>query len=81
MAEKMGKTEAKPKPHFDPICGRRVATGSMNILTAEYKQRRYFFCSEKCREHFNDRAEKFRIAELARGGALLRPGPVRWGLA
>ena len=49
--------------------------------SVEYKKRRYYFCSEKCRHAFEARTEKFRLNELARAGALLSPGRVRWGLA
>lgn len=66
--------------HVDPVCGRRLdnaGTGS----SAEYKRRRYFFCSEKCRHAFERQTERFRLHELARAGALLSPGRVRWGLA
>lgn len=63
---------------LDPVCGKRVA---QNIpLSAEYKQRRYYFCSTDCKAQFHARTEKFRLNELARAGALLTPGKVRWGL-
>ena len=66
--------------HFDPICGRRIAPEGGN-KSVEYKRRRYFFCSEGCRHAFEQRAEKFRLNDLARMGALLSPGRVRWGMA
>jgi YHS domain-containing protein len=65
--------------HLDPICGRRVREPAN--LSAEYKQRKYYFCSENCRGRFHERTEKFRVTELARAGALLSPGKVRWGLS
>jgi YHS domain-containing protein len=65
---------------YDPICGQVVAAQS-NRCSVEYKKRRYYFCSDRCREAFNYRTERFRLGELARAGALLSPGRVRWGLA
>ncbi len=67
---------------FDPICGKRIENGTaQQNLSAEYKKRRYFFCSEKCRHTFEQQAERFRLNELARAGALFTPGQVRWGMA
>lgn len=65
---------------FDPICGKRVASG-LSTPAAEYKKRRYFFCSEACRRDFERDAERLRLQELARVGALLSQGRVRWGVA
>ena len=63
----------------DPICGRRLEHQADN-LSAEYKKRRYYFCSEKCKSAFHQQTERFRLNELARAGALFTPGKVRWGL-
>lgn len=65
--------------HQDPICGRRLA-GTPGHHSAEYKRRRYFFCSARCKTEFQERTEKFRLVELAKKGALLTPGKVRWGI-
>jgi YHS domain-containing protein len=65
--------------HLDPICGKRIADGTSKS-TADYKQRRYYFCSEGCKHLFAERTERFRLNELARAGALLTPGKVRWGI-
>lgn len=67
-----------PNGQLDPVCGKRVAV--RQTLSAEYKQRRYYFCSDGCKSQFHERTEKFRMNELARAGALLTPGKVRWGL-
>lgn len=64
--------------HVDPVCGKRLVTPRH---TADYRQRRYYFCSETCRHAFQQRTEWFRMNELARAGALLTPGKVRWGLS
>lgn len=64
----------------DPVCGRALASDSA-LATTEYKQKRYHFCSERCREQFLKQTERFRLRELARSGALMTPGRIRWGLA
>ncbi|MDQ3266841.1 MAG: YHS domain-containing protein [Myxococcota bacterium] len=69
---------AQPQQQLDPICGRKV---SGKVPTTEYKQRKYYFCSDGCLAQFNSRTEKFRLTELAKAGALLTPGKVRWGLS
>ena len=72
MAEKNGQ--------LDPICGKRVGADRENLPSSEYKKRRYFFCSDACRQQFEGKAAMFRVHELARAGALLTPGRVRWGI-
>ena len=70
-------------PHmgsYDPICGVPVENGD-RTPSSEYKKRRYFFCSEKCKEEFERAAERIRMQEAARAGALFTHGKVRWGLA
>lgn len=65
---------------FDPICGKKVDSGQ-KTPTSEYKKKRYFFCSDRCRMTFEREAERLRLHELAKVGALLTKGRVRWGLA
>jgi len=65
----------------DPICGVRVDSGGSTTPCAEYKKRRYFFCSHKCKHEFERAAERIRMQEAARAGALFTHGKVRWGLA
>jgi YHS domain-containing protein len=65
---------------LDPVCGKSLEAAE-GQPSAEYKKRRYFFCSEHCRTAFQRQAERFRAGELARVGALLSPGRVRWGVA
>jgi YHS domain-containing protein len=64
----------------DPICGKPVGGGAV-ARSFEYKQRKYYFCSDGCKSAFQQRTERFRLQELARAGALLSPGRVRWGVA
>jgi YHS domain-containing protein len=65
---------------YDPICGVRVDSGE-GVPSSEYKKRRYFFCSERCKVEFERAAERIRMQETARAGALFTQGKVRWGLA
>ncbi len=67
--------------NFDPICGRRLNPNGPRSHRSEYKARMYFFCSERCRRAFERHAERLRLTEVARAGALLTPGRVAWGLA
>ncbi|MFO7156058.1 MAG: YHS domain-containing protein [Pseudomonadota bacterium] len=66
--------------HVDPICGKQLPD-SEGAPSVEYRRRRYYFCSPTCRAAFLKRTERARIRELARVGALLSDGKVRWGLA
>ena len=68
------------KRQLDPVCGKHLEAPEGRPST-EYKKRRYFFCSERCRSAFERQAERFRMNDLARAGALLTPGRVRWGIA
>jgi len=63
---------------FDPICGRRVDPTAR--FTFEFRKHTYFFCSAPCKERFERQAEKHRVKDLARMGALFAKNRVRWGL-
>ncbi len=63
----------------DPICGAPVV--EQDAPSLEYREKRYFFCSERCRERFARQADRMRIAELAKMGGLFAVRKVRWGLA
>lgn len=63
----------------DPICGRSVPVPATE--RAEYRARTYHFCSAACRERFLAQAERFRVAELARAGALFERPKTSFGLA
>jgi YHS domain-containing protein len=65
---------------YDPICGKKVQPVKQSPC-AEYKHRMYYFCSDGCRVEFARAAERVRMHEAARAGALLSQGKVRWGLA
>lgn len=66
---------------IDPICG--VPVVEEGAESFEYKRRTYFFCSARCRGRFARRAERLRVHELARLGALFseKEKKARWGLA
>jgi YHS domain-containing protein len=65
---------------YDPICGVPVESSDATP-SSEYKKRRYFFCSQKCKHEFERAAERIRMQEAARAGALFSHGKVKWGLA
>ena len=65
---------------YDPICGRKVVA-TTSTPRAEYKKRTYHFCSQQCWGEFQRAAERVKVQEAARAGALLNRGKVRWGLA
>lgn len=66
---------------IDPICGSPVVEDDAESF--EYKRRTYYFCSAACRGRFVRRAERMRVAELARLGSLFaaREKRARWGVA
>ncbi len=64
---------------IDPICGRPVVED--DAVALEYKKKRYFFCSERCRHRFERQAERIHVAELAKTGSLFGERKVRWGVA
>ena len=65
---------------YDPICGVPVES-SDGTPTSEYKKRRYFFCSQKCKHEFERAAERIRLHQRARAGVLFTQDRIRWGLA
>jgi YHS domain-containing protein len=64
---------------YDPICGKPVDQSRSEA--AEYKRRKYFFCSSRCKERFERQAERLRLHDLAKMGALFAHAKVRWGVA
>ncbi len=64
---------------IDPICGQPVI--EEDGPSFRYKRRTYYFCSARCRGRFARRAERIRVLELARLGALFDARRARWGLA
>jgi YHS domain-containing protein len=64
---------------YDPICGKRV--DQVGAEMAEYKRKKYFFCSSHCRARFQQHAERIRLHDLAKMGVLFAKSKTRWGLA
>ena len=75
-----GPNEPTGRGPYDPVCGKALTVEQLQH-SVEYKKRRYYFCSSRCRQAFEARTEKFRITELMRAGALFTPAKVRWGIA
>ena len=75
-----GQSVQAPVQSYDPICGVRLCAED-HSPSSEYKKRRYFFCSNKCKAEFDKAAERIRMHEAAKAGALFTLGKVRWGLA
>ncbi len=64
----------------DPLCGQPVLVEDARSLARD--GRVWHFCSDDCRRRFVARAERARLAEAARRGALFaRDERVRWGVA
>lgn len=74
------ESKKSPQQSYDPICGVKVSL-DRDEHSAEYKKRRYVFCSAQCKHEFERAAERIRMQESARAGALFTQGKVRWGLA
>ncbi len=65
---------------YDPICGKKISP-MRDTPAVEYKKRTYYFCSPTCHREFQRAAERVKLQDAARAGALLSHGKVRWGLA
>ncbi len=63
----------------DPICGKPVLQGESEAL--EFKRKRYFFCSGRCKARFEQQAERTHVAELAKVGGLFSTLKAHWGIA
>jgi YHS domain-containing protein len=64
---------------LDPVCGRPVV--EQDAESVDYKRKRYFFCSGRCKAKFERQAERIHVGELAKIGSLFGAGKVHWGLA
>lgn len=64
---------------IDPVCGKPVVEHGADSF--DYKRKTYYFCSPRCRADFERRAERIRLAELAKIGGLFSKAKARWGIA
>ena len=66
----------------DPVCGRALVAAADSTIRLEHNHLTVHFCSEGCRERFEKLAERVRVGEVMRMGALFAPSErVRWGVA
>jgi YHS domain-containing protein len=67
---------------MDPVCGRSLrADGPLTVRLVHHGET-FHFCSEGCRERFERLAERVRVGEVLKMGALFSPSEkVRWGVA
>jgi YHS domain-containing protein len=64
----------------DPMCGCPVLVE--DAASAEHEGHTFHFCSDGCRDRFLNLAERVRLQERLRFGALLTPGGrTAWGRA
>lgn len=77
--------DAEPEPEareYDPVCGRTLRRDAPGTVQLVHHGQAYAFCSEGCRERFERLAERARVGEVLRMGALFAPSEkVRWGVA
>lgn len=50
-------------PQQDPVCGQEVEPHDQTTVTAVYQGERYYFCSEACKEAFEEDPERWIEAE------------------
>jgi YHS domain-containing protein len=43
----------------DPVCGMNVRDDNRNNLRSEFRGRNYYFCSDKCRQEFDQNPNNF----------------------
>jgi len=66
----------------DPVCGRTLFADAPTTVQLVHHGETFHFCSEGCRERFERLAERVRVGEVLKMGALFAPSEkVRWGVA
>lgn len=69
-------------PDHDPVCGRTLLRDAPGTVRLVHHGQSFAFCSEACRERFERLAERVRVGEVLKMGALFAPSEkVRWGVA
>jgi YHS domain-containing protein len=67
---------------FDPVCGQSLHADGLLTVRLVHHGQTFHFCSEGCRERFERLAERVRVGEVLKMGALFAPNEkVRWGVA
>jgi len=67
---------------YDPVCGLALLADGPLTVRLDHHGRTLRFCSEGCRERFERLAERIRVGEVMKMGALFAPSEkVRWGVA
>lgn len=56
--KKFGFHQEKEATSIDLVCGMDVDPAKTK-LSSVYKKKKYFFCSQSCKEHFDDDPEKY----------------------
>jgi len=57
LLSKMGMQVETKANEIDLVCGMELSQETK--LTANYKNKIYYFCSENCQEHFQNDPEKY----------------------
>jgi hypothetical protein len=68
--------EEQSRSAQDPVCGMRVEVENAPASTV-WGGRRYFFCSDHCRQRFGSEPERFATTVLGQGPQMTPPAPVR----
>jgi YHS domain-containing protein len=67
---------------YDPVCGLALLADGPLTVRLDHHGQTLRFCSEDCRERFERLAERIRVGEVMKMGALFAPSEkVRWGVA
>ncbi len=67
---------------IDPVCGDPLLVDDAGTIRVEHRGKAFHFCSDGCRDRFLRLAERIRLEEVLKMGALFAPGEkARWGVA
>ena len=50
------KVTPKNKKNIDPVCGMEATS---DFFTSEYKDKKYYFCSQHCKEKFEENSANY----------------------
>lgn len=67
---------------LDPVCGQPVLLSDDDTVSLRHHGRLFHFCGAACRGRFISLADRIRLEEAAKRGALFEPrARIRWGVA